>query len=198
MTQVKRNIAVAAGLALVLANCAGVKETVGTSKSAPDETSVTARAPLVVPATFELKPPQPGAPRPQDADASLAAQRVLGGAQKTAPASQGEMELLTASGAQKADPNVRQELRNETVKMSRRKSYADTVLFWRGHKDDGGEPLDASEEAGRANTSGAVAEAAPAQPAPVIEKGPEPAKEPTAQEKKNADKESSGGWFDWF
>lgn len=195
MTQVKRNFAVAAGLALVLANCAGVKETVGTAKSAPDETSVTARAPLVVPATFTLKAPQPGAPRPQDADAATQAQRVLGGMPKSAPASQGEMELLSATGAQKADPNVRQEIRNETVKNSRRKSYADTVLFWRGHKNDGGEPLDASEESERIVTTPQVAAA---QPAPVIEKGPEPEKEPTAQEKKNAEKESSGGWFDWF
>jgi hypothetical protein len=195
VTQVKRNIAVAAGLALVLANCAGVKDTVGTSKSAPDETSVTARAPLVVPATFELKAPQPGAPRPQDADAATQAQRVLGGMPKSAPATQGEMELLAASGAQKADPNVRQELRNETVKSSRRKSYADTVLFWRGHKNDGGQPLDASEESERIVTTPQVAAA---QPAPVIEKGPEPEKEPSAQEKKAAEKQSSGGWFDWF
>jgi len=91
VTQVKRNIAVAAGLALVLANCAGVKDTVGTSKAAPDETRVTARAPLVVPATFDLKTPQPGAPRPQDSDAATMAQRVLGGAPKAAPATQGEI-----------------------------------------------------------------------------------------------------------
>ncbi|MEQ1754997.1 MAG: DUF3035 domain-containing protein [Micropepsaceae bacterium] len=198
MTQVKRNLVVAAGLALVLANCTGMKESMGTAKQAPDETAVTARAPLVVPATFALKTPQPGAPRPQDADAATAAQRVLGGAPKATPASQGEMALLSASGAAQADPNVRQELRSETIKQTRRKSYADTVLFWRGHKGDSGEPLDAHEESARISTAGPVTPSTPAQSAPVIEKGPEPAKEPTAEEKQNADKENSGGWFDWF
>lgn len=198
MTQVKRNLFAAAGLVLLLANCAGVKESVGTAKQAPDETRVTARAPLVVPATFSLKPPQPGAPRPQDADAATQAQRVLGGTRKTAPASQGEMDLLAASGAQQADPNVRQALRNETVKLGKRKSYADTVLFWRGHKGDAGTPLDAGEEATRITTAAPVGAAAIEQTAPVIEKGPEPEKEPSAEEKKKAEKESSGGWFDWF
>ena len=73
MTQVKRNLVVAAGLALVLANCTGMKESMGTAKQAPDETAVTARAPLVVPATFALKAPQPGAPRPQDAAVAFGA-----------------------------------------------------------------------------------------------------------------------------
>lgn len=198
MTQVKRNLVVAAGLALVLANCTGMKESMGTAKQAPDETAVTARAPLVVPATFALKAPQPGAPRPQDADAATAAQRVLGGAPKATAASQGEMALLSASGAAQADPNVRQELRSETIKQTRRKSYADTVLFWRGHKGDTGEPLDAHEESERIITAAPVVPSTPAQSAPVIEKGPEPAREPTAEEKKNADKEKTGGWFDWF
>lgn len=198
MTQVKRNLVVAAGLALVLANCTGMKESMGTAKQAPDETAVTARAPLVVPATFNLKAPQPGAPRPQDSDAATAAQHVLGGTPKATPATQGELALLSASGAAQADPNVRQELRSETIKQTRRKSYADTVLFWRGHKGDSGEPLDPHEESERILTPGPVTPATPSQSAPVIEKGPEPAAEPTAEEKKNADKEKSSGWFDWF
>jgi hypothetical protein len=185
-----------AGLAMIslVAGCTGVKQSMGSAKQAPDETSVTARAPLVVPATFTLKTPQPGAPRPQDSDAATQAQRVLGGSPKTTAATQGELALLSASGAAAADPNVRQDLRREVAQKGKRKSYADTVLFWRGVKADPGTPLDASEESERIGS----APVTPDQPAPVIEKGDASPEAPTAQEKKNAEKESSGGWFDWF
>jgi Protein of unknown function (DUF3035) len=198
VTQVMRGFAVAGIVAVAVAGCTGMKESLGAAKQAPDETSVTARAPLVVPATFSLKTPQPGAPRPQDSDAADQAQRVLGGAPKVTPATQGELALLAASGAGDADPNVRQDLRKEVVQKKKRKSYADTVLFWRGRKQDPGTPLNPAEEAERIETSGPVTPATPEQPAPVIEKGEVPAAEPTTQEKKAADKESSGGWFDWF
>ena len=87
MTQVQRNLFIAASVALAISGCTGMKQSLGSAKQAPDETEVTARAPLVVPATFALKTPTPGAPRPQDADAALQAQRVLGGTPKVAPAS---------------------------------------------------------------------------------------------------------------
>lgn len=198
MTQVQRNLFIAASVALAISGCTGMKQSLGSAKQAPDETEVTARAPLVVPATFALKTPTPGAPRPQDADAALQAQRVLGGTPKVAPASQGEVALLSASGAAQADPNVRQDLRSAVVKQQRRKPYSDTVLFWRGHKGDPGTPLDATEEAERISAAGPVTPTTPSQSAPVIEKGPQVEAEVTAEEKKNVEKDKSGGWFDWF
>jgi hypothetical protein len=172
----------------------------GATKAGPDETAVTARAPLVVPATFDLKPPQPGAPRPQDADAAAAAQRVLGGVPKATPATDGERELLAASGANAADPSVRQELRQEVRDASKRKSYADTVLFWRGSGTDPGTPLDAGEEAQRVRVARPVA-------APVIQKAEKPqapaeaaaeAKEAKKKAEQDEKEDESGGWFDWF
>ena len=192
MTTVMRKAAiVAAAAAIGLAGCTGVKESFGAAKQAPDETAITTRAPLVVPATFDLKAPQPGAPRPQDADVAAAAQKVLGGAPKQTAASQAEQELLAASGAEKADPRVRQALRSEVREQSKRKSYADGVLFWRGKKGENGTPIDPKEEAERLNV------AMPAQPAeaPVIEKG---AAEPVVESKKKKEKDEDGGWFDWF
>ena len=115
MIQFQRGCAVAAVVSLSLAGCAGVKQSMGVGKQTPDETSVTTRAPLVVPATFVLKPPQPGAPRPQDADAAAAAQRALGGEPTSTAATQGEVALLKASGANAANPNIRQDLRREMV-----------------------------------------------------------------------------------
>jgi hypothetical protein len=190
--ELQRNIALAALVSLSLAGCSSIKESIGATKQSPDETAVTARAPLVVPATFTLRPPQPGTPRPQDADPSLQAQRVLGGAPKDAPASQGEMELLSASGAAKANPNIRQELRAEVAQRAKGRSYADRILFWRSDSVQTGTPLDAAEEAKRLATN------PPHQSAPVIEKGTKAASQPTEKEKQAAEKESSGGWFDWF
>jgi hypothetical protein len=178
----------------------------GAGKQGPDETAISTRAPLVVPATFDLKPPQPGAPRPQDADTAAAAERVLGGGTaKAAPASDGEMALLAATGATKADPTIRQELRNEAREAGKRKSYADSVLFWRGAKVETGTPLDANEEAARVRTMRPISDKPVAEP--VIEKAPDPpapaeaaadAKE--AEQKSEEDKkdDDSGGWFDWF
>jgi hypothetical protein len=174
-----------------LAGCTGVKESLGAAKQAPDETAITTRAPLVVPATFDLKNPQPGAPRPLDADVASAAQKVLGGPPKQTAATAGEQELLAATGAEKADPRVRQALRSEVREQSKRKSYADGVLFWRGKKGEYGQPLDPKEEAERLNAS------MPAKPAeaPVIEKG---TGAPVTESKKKKDDEGDGGWFDWF
>jgi hypothetical protein len=108
------------------------------------------------------------------------------------------MELLAASGATKADPNIRQELRSEVVKQGKRKSYSDTVLFWRGRKGDSGTPLDANEEAVRLASQEPVTPSTPSQAEPVIEKESASVSAPTEQEKKAAEKESSGGWFNWF
>jgi hypothetical protein len=184
--------------AFAMSACSGVKQSMGASKQGPDETAVTARAPLVVPATFDLKPPEPGAPRPQDADAAAAAQRVLGGAPRAAPASAGEKALLAATGAQSADSSVRQELRQEVRRSSKRKSYADTVLFWRGSVEDPGTPLDAGDEAQRVKVARPAA-------APVIRKVEKPqapaetaAEAKEAQKKADEDASDSGGWFDWF
>lgn len=207
MIAVQRNlglIAVAAA-ALAVTGCSSVGAQMGAGARGPDETAIATRAPLVVPATFDLKAPQPGAPRPQDADSAAAAQRILGGGTvKAAPASEGEQALLAASGAAKADPNVRQELRAEVREAAKRKSYADGVLFWRGDKVETGSPLIASEEAERVQTVRQTAPRPAAQPAPVIEKAPEPA--PAAEaaadakeaEQKTEAEDEGGGWFDWF
>ncbi len=194
MTTVLRKTAIVVAVATIgLAGCTGVKESLGAAKQSPDETAITTRAPLVVPATFELKAPQPGAPRPQDADVAGAAQKVLGGPAKQTAASQGEQALISASGAEKADPTIRQELRTEVREAGKRKSYADSVLFWRGKREEVGTPINAAKEEQRLNAS---MPAKPVEDAPVIEKG---TAEPVAESKTKKEKEDeSGGWFDWF
>lgn len=52
---------------LGLGGCSGgsVQKALGIDKRAPDEFAVVSRAPLVVPPDYQLRPPRPGAPRPQ-------------------------------------------------------------------------------------------------------------------------------------
>ena len=53
---------------ILLAGCNGDKiaRTFGLTRDAPDEFTVTTRAPLSMPPDYNLRPPRPGAPRPQE------------------------------------------------------------------------------------------------------------------------------------
>jgi hypothetical protein len=183
--------------ALTLTACGNFKEAIGATKQSPDEFAIQTRAPLAVPPDFSLKPPQPGAPRPQDADISTRARQALTGNAPARPASEGENALLASAGADKADPKIRTELMTEQRERraeAARYSYADAILFWNSAPTDNGQPLDAAEESKRLNEShvmgaqtatdaGAAAAPSPAEPdKPVIEKD-----------------DKSGGWFSgWF
>ena len=74
-----------AALSLSLAACGGesLSDTLGYGKSAPDEFAIVTKAPLVIPPDYSLRPPQPGAPRPQEMELqpSIGAQRALIGAE---------------------------------------------------------------------------------------------------------------------
>ena len=62
-----------------LAACDNAKKELGLTRSAPDEFAVVKRAPLEMPPEFALRPPEPGAPRPQEAAmVDQAAAAVLG------------------------------------------------------------------------------------------------------------------------
>ena len=70
------------------------------SRERPDEFAVSRQAPLVVPPDFSLTPPNPGAPRPQDNDASSQALDALFGG--PAPRSAIEKDALGRAGASAA------------------------------------------------------------------------------------------------
>ena len=184
-------------LALSLGACSGFKEAVGATKQSPDEFAIQTRAPLAVPPDFSLKAPQPGAPRPQDADVSLRAQQTLLGNAPARPATEGETALLAQAGTEKADPKIRGELmseqRNRRAEVARY-SYADAILFWQSSPKDNGQPLDASEEAKRISSEGIVNAQATtggeATPAPEPKEGDKPVIQKD---------DKSGGWFSgWF
>ena len=70
------------------------------NRDRPDEFAVSRQAPLVIPPDFSLAPPNPGAPRPQDNDASSQALDALFGG--PAPRSQIEKDALGRAGASAA------------------------------------------------------------------------------------------------
>lgn len=86
---------------LVLAGCASGGGLL--NRDRPDEFAVSRQAPLVIPPDFTLAPPNPGAPRPQDNDASRQALEALFGG--PAPRSQVEGEAISRAGT--AAPGIR-------------------------------------------------------------------------------------------
>ncbi|UIJ45384.1 DUF3035 domain-containing protein [Sphingomonas cannabina] len=94
-------LAVVGIAALALAGCGNR----GFDRSRPDEFAVARQAPLVIPPDFALKPPQPGAPRPQETGpANQALDALFGG---PAPRSNSETSALSAAGRDVAEAGVR-------------------------------------------------------------------------------------------
>ena len=111
------------GAAISLAACENTKKQFDFSKKAPDEFAVVKRAPLEMPPTYDLRAPQPGAPRPQEiATDQLAKQSVLGTESVKQIAndngvSQGEAVLLQKTGAAGANPAIRAAVDKETAEI---------------------------------------------------------------------------------
>ena len=64
----------------------------------PDEFAVESRAPLTLPPEFDLRPPQPGAPRPQEVTAADKARRVIDTAGPGEPGKQATAALKIPAG----------------------------------------------------------------------------------------------------
>lgn len=120
----------------------------GFEKSSPDEFAVVKRAPLTLPPDYGLRPPRPGAPRPQAVSARTAAKNSLIGdspagktrrARKATKAarignrSAGEVALLKRTGALDVDPSIRQIINREASGAAEKveEDFIDKLLFWR-------------------------------------------------------------------
>ena len=136
--------AVALGLAAGLTACDNAKRSLGLEKSAPDEFAVVTRAPLSLPPDFNLRPPAPGAPRPQEGTTRDQARRVItgnpaalgvgvaGSASLAGSHSPGERTLLQQARADRAIPNIRQMVNQETTALaSESRSFTEVLQFWR-------------------------------------------------------------------
>lgn len=146
-------LASAAGLAA----CNGNRNAGLMMAQTPDEFLVVARAPLVVPPDYALRPPMPGEPRPQELNPEATARSAIAGSRTTfADVSEGERAILMKAGADQAIPRIKEVIDDEQGDLAHKsKSFADIVMFWR--KDaprvrtttETGAPVDPAAEAER-------------------------------------------------
>ena len=137
-----------------LSACESAKDKIGLNPEAPDEFKVVKRAPLAFPPDYTLRPPRPGAPRPQEqTTAQQAAGAVFGeevSTQAAAPTS-GEAALLQRAGSRGADPNIRKRVDSESQELfDRNKPVAEKLFGWGGDKNTASATVvDAKAEAER-------------------------------------------------
>ena len=92
-------------LTVMLGGCSNWKQTLGIEPVSPDEFAVESRAPLTIPPDFNLRPPEPGAVRPQETSMESKAQTAVNNAGPGEPGKQ-EAGTLHFQGANLADPNA--------------------------------------------------------------------------------------------
>ena len=146
-------------LGVGLAGCGGedLSRQIGIVRDVPDEFQVTTRAPLSMPPDFTLRPPDPGAPRPQElsapqsAEAALVPQTAIGAADAQQPgvqkpgaqqlggqqlggqpggSSPGQQALLGALG-KPAPADIREKLQHDAALDSPGTGLTDQLMFWR-------------------------------------------------------------------
>lgn len=150
-------VATALVAAAGLAGCQSTSKALGMSKVTPDEFRVVAKAPLVVPPDYALRPPAPGEPRPQELQPESAARNALLGQREAEQRSDGEKILVAKAGADRADPLVRYVVDDEFGDIAHKeKSFADKIMFWKkgdaptpeaaGGLDGSEKPVDAAAE----------------------------------------------------
>jgi hypothetical protein len=127
---------IVAALGLTACDNTGLRRTLGMDNRGPDEFRVVSRAPLDLPPEFGLRPPTPGAARPNELTVrEQAKQTVFGGqgaARMVAGRTPGESALLRQSGAVEADASIREVVNRESAQLAAAdRSFTDRLIFWR-------------------------------------------------------------------
>ena len=155
-----------------LAGCGGdMSRTLGLTRDAPDEFTVTVRAPLAMPPDFNLPMPQPGAPRPQEqsesaqAEQALVPQLALGSA--PTDNSPGQSALLQAAG-----PPPPADIKAEVDRQARLNrpspGVLDKMMFWRSPPQPG-IVIDPQKEAQRLRENAALGQSPEAGDTPIVQ-----------------------------
>ena len=177
-------LAVAALLSLTACG-SELERTFGLTRDAPDEFTVTTRAPLSMPPDYTLGPPRPGASRPQELSAPQAAEAALAPDTAITPTqaqdSPGQQALLAQSGPT-APADIRDRVASESDLDAHHRSITDRLLFWRSTPEPGA-PLDPAAESQRLRENAALGQSPTAGNTPIIQ---------------DKSKTKSSGWFDIF
>src|SRR5262249_21673918 len=104
---------------ILLPGCTGLKRAIGLEQVAPDEFAVESRAPLTIPPDFDLRPPQPGAPRPQEVPSAERARRGVDTAGPGEPGKQAAPTLKQPAGGLAASsgpgPDISQQVGDQSL-----------------------------------------------------------------------------------
>ena len=169
---------------VALAGCSGdVSRSFGLTRDAPDEFTVTTRAPLSIPPDYTLRPPQPGAGRPQELSAQQSAETALvpeaALAHPVSADSAGQQALLAASGPA-APTDIRDKINAEQGLDAPHRGLTERLMFWKDAPPPG-TPLDPTGESKRLREDAALGQSPTVGQTPIIQ-----------------DKKTSRGWFGWF
>jgi hypothetical protein len=150
MARIRPSIALVALASLVplgLTGCSAFGNLGGAKKVSPDEFKIVSHSPLTMPPNAELRPPQPGAPRPQELTPADQAKEALspvlaGRSQQPRAPGAGPGSTTGASGSEQAlvakigasgpiDPNIRSRVNQDTKTLNdNSKSFVDSLIFW--------------------------------------------------------------------
>lgn len=118
------------------------------AKRVPDEFTVVRQAPLTMPPNFNLRPPSPGSPRPQDKATQAETRRLLFNRNSTVSgASSGEVSLLKEAGAEQVDPQIRSTINRETSALEQKNASFIEGLLYDPEPGGGATVVDARAEA---------------------------------------------------
>lgn len=137
----------AAIASFALGGCSALENLGGAKKVSPDEFKIVSHSPLTMPPNAELRPPQPGAPRPQELTPAEQAKEALSpvlagrnqqprvpgaGAGTTTGATGSEQALVSKINQTGAiDPEIRNRVNQDTRTINdSSKSFVDSLIFW--------------------------------------------------------------------
>ena len=145
-----------------LGGCSGLSNTFSIERGGPDEFTVVRQAPLTLPPDYNLRPPQPGVPRPQEDTPQEQAREAIVGSQSglivgsglgvVGGQSSGETALLQEAGAGQIDPSIRNTLNQEAGFGDVDRGFLESLIFWR-EPEPPGDVVNAPAEAERLKTN---------------------------------------------
>jgi hypothetical protein len=165
--------------AVSLAGCGNTTDlsrSFGLTRDAPDEFTVTTQVPLSMPPDYSIRPPNPGASRPQtvseqqQAEQALVPQTALTG-EPTGQASAGQAALVQAAGPT-PPANIRAEVNGEAAAAAQQnQGFVDTLMFWREPAPPG-IVVDPQKEAQRIRENAALGRSQDQGDTPIIQPRP--------------------------
>jgi len=168
-------IVLLASVLLPLAACGSgsdLARNIGLTRDAPDEFTVSTRAPLSMPPDFSLPAPIPGATRPQEQSAPAAAAAAL--SPQTALATQntttsaGEAALLSAAGPN-VPSSIRTQVDREASLEANNRGFTDRLMFWKSAPPPG-VVVDPQREAQRLRENAALGQPVQSGDTPIIQR----------------------------